>query len=109
MPLLVPPQPVPISNDPDGVTRVGGTRITLDTVVAAFQDGLTAEEIVSQYPSLKLADVYLVIGYFLCHQEEVDAYLRARQQSASEIRRENERRFDPAGVRDRLLARRSQG
>jgi uncharacterized protein (DUF433 family) len=101
-------EPLPLMTDADGVVRVGRTRVTLDTVVAAFQDGATAEEIVQQYPSLQLADVYAVIGYYLRKQTEVDAYLRQRQQQADEIRRQNEARFDPTGVRDRLLARRSQ-
>lgn len=97
---------VPVLTDADGVIRVGGTRVTLDTVVAAFEMGATAEEIAQQYPSVALADVYAVIAYFLRHRAEVDAYLLARQQQAAEVRRENERRFDPSGVRERLLARR---
>jgi uncharacterized protein (DUF433 family) len=97
---------IPVQTDADGVVRVGGTRVTLDTVVAAFEMGATAEEIAQQYPSLVLADVYAVIAYFLRHRSEVDAYLMARQQHAAEVRKANERRFDPSGVRDRLLARR---
>jgi len=108
MSLAIITEPLPLMTDADGVVRVGQTRVTLDTVVAAFQDGATAEEIVQQYPSLQLADVYVVIGYYLRKQAEVDAYLRQRQQQADEIRRQNEARFDPAGVRDRLLARRSR-
>src|SRR5262245_17489609 len=100
--------PVPLKVTVDGVLRVGGTRVTLDTVVEAFRDGATAEEIVQQYPSLQLEDVYSVIGYYLRHRREVDAYLHDRQQKAENVRRENESRFDPVGVRARLLARRSQ-
>jgi hypothetical protein len=70
---------------------------------------MTPEGIVEQYPSLRLADIYSVIGYVLSHPEEVDRYLRDRQHLAEAVRRENEARFDPAGVRDRLLARRPQG
>jgi uncharacterized protein (DUF433 family) len=109
MSLLVAAQAVPLVTDADGVVRVGGTRVTLDTVVVAFREGLTAEEIANQYPSLNLADVYVVIGYFLSHQGEVDAYLDKRQTQSAATRRENETRFDPAGIRDRLLARRRQG
>src|SRR5579872_3922851 len=109
MSLMVETQRTPLVTDRDGVVRVGGTRVPLDTIVAAFREGLTVEEIVPQYPSLPLAEVYLVIGYFLNHQREVDAYLNARQQQAAEIRRENQTRFDPAGIRDRLLACRRQG
>ena len=43
---------IPLTVDAHGVLRVGNTRVTLDTVLAAFADGATAEEIVQQYPSL---------------------------------------------------------
>jgi uncharacterized protein (DUF433 family) len=97
---------VPIRTDADGVIRVGGTRVTLDTLVAAFDAGATAEEIVQQYPSIALADAYSVIAYYLRHQPEIEEYLAKRQRHAAQVREENGRRFDPAGVRDRLMARR---
>jgi hypothetical protein len=53
-----------------------------------------------------LADIYSVIAYYLRHQSEVRAYLAQRQRQAAQVREENERRFDPTGVRDRLLGRR---
>lgn len=97
---------VPIHTDADGVIRVGGTRVTLDTVVAAFDAGATAEEFVQQYPSVALADVYSVIGYYLRHPSEVRAYVTQRQHQSAEVRQQNEQRFDPSGIRERLLARR---
>jgi uncharacterized protein (DUF433 family) len=97
---------VPIQTDSDGVIRVSGTRVTLDTLVAAFESGATAEEIVQQYPSIDLADAYSIIGYYLHHRREVRAYLADRQRQAAKVREQNERQFDPSGVRDRLLARR---
>jgi len=99
---------VPMAYDVDGVIRVGGTRVTLDTVIAAFQEGATAEEIIQQYPVLQLADVYHVIGYYLNHTEEIHSYLLQRQTQADEIRKQNESRFDPHGIRERLLARKAQ-
>ena len=101
-------KPVPVEVDADGVARVGGTRVTLDTIVAAFQEGATAEEIVYQYPSLGLADVYAVISYYLQRRSAVDAYLVRRQQRRAEVRCWNEARSDPRGIRDRLLARRAE-
>ena len=98
---------VPLRTDQDGVIRVGGTRVTLDTVVATFKEGATAEEIVQQYPSLHLADVYFVLGYYLRQHDQVEAYLQQRQAQAELVRQQNEQRFDPAGVRERLLARRA--
>jgi uncharacterized protein (DUF433 family) len=98
---------IPLVTDANGVVRVSKTRITLDTVVTAFLEGATAEEIREQYPSLHLWDIYLVIGYYLGHQAEVDAYLRERQRLAADVQQEAEKRFNPIGVRDRLLARRN--
>jgi uncharacterized protein (DUF433 family) len=97
---------VPIHKGADGVIRVGGTRVTLDTVIGAFKAGATAEEIVQQYPSITLADVYSVIAYYLRHQADVQTYLADRQQQAAKVREENERRFDSSGIREQLLARR---
>ncbi len=108
MPIVLTADVVPLAADADGVVRVANTRVTLDTVVAAFHDGASAEEIVEQYPSLHLGEVYSVIGHYLRHQAEVDAYLETRAQPAAEVRRENERRFSPLGVRDRLIARRER-
>lgn len=107
MTLSIAAEPVPLETDADGVVRVGKTRVTLDTVIAAFEDGATAEEITHQYPSLHLADVYAVIAYYLRRRSDVEAYLKQRRQHAEKIQRQNEARFDPDGVRDRLLARRA--
>lgn len=106
MALIVGPELVPLTIGADGAVRVGTTRLTLDTVVAAFLEGATAEEISQRYPTLALADVYSVIGYFLRHQGEVEAYLREREVEAARLREEIEARFDPTGVRARLLSRR---
>ncbi len=107
MTLSVSTERIPLNTDADGVVRVGGTRVTLDTIVGAFEEGATAEEIAQQYSSLNLADVYAVIGYYLRRQTEVKEYLRQRRQQADEVRKQNEARFDPHGVRERLLARRA--
>jgi uncharacterized protein (DUF433 family) len=108
MTLTVISERVPLAVDRDGVARIGGTRVALDVVVAAFREGATAEEIAQQYTSLRLADVYSVVGYYLRHRSEVEEYLREREKRAGLVRRENEARFDPKGVRDRLMARRSE-
>ncbi len=98
---------IPIAMSSDGALRVSGTRVTLETLIAAFQDGATAEEIAHQYPSLPLGDIYEVIGYFLRHRNQVADYLARRQDASKSVQAENERRFDPEGTRRRLLARRS--
>src|SRR3990172_5129642 len=99
---------VPFRVGADGGGRVGGTRGTLDTPLSALKDGGTGEEIVSQYPTLQLADVYSVIAYYLRRPDEVEEYLRQRLNRAKAVRDLNESRFDPKGIRDRLLARRAK-
>ena len=103
---LLPAEPAPIHIDTDGVARVGGTRVRLDTVVTAFKNGSGAEEIVLKYPSLALKDVYSVIAYYLWHEQEIDAYLAQGRQAADDARSETEARFPPHGIRERLLSRR---
>jgi uncharacterized protein (DUF433 family) len=86
--------------------RVRGTRVTVDTVFAAFREGATPEEIVQQYPSIPLADVYQVIGYCLRHSSELEAYFAGRGKVSRTARELNESTWPANGIRDRLLARR---
>jgi uncharacterized protein (DUF433 family) len=106
MGLTIANEPIPLQQNQQGVVRVGGTRVTLDTVIAAFEEGATAEEIVDQYPSISLADAYAVIAYYLHHRAEVDAYLAQRRSESGAVREQNVTRFGSTGVRERLLTRR---
>ena len=106
MPEALSSETFPLETGSDGVIRVRGTRITLDTLWASFNEGATAEEIVQQYPSLSLADVYQAIGYCLRHPAALETYLAKRSESAHEIRQSNESRWRPEGIRARLLERR---
>lgn len=98
------PQPVPLREDAHGVIRVGQTRVPLETVMAAFHNGASAEEIAADYP-VALADVYAVIAYYLRHTEEVDAYLERSDEEAQRTRADAESRQDSAEFRERLLQR----
>ena len=72
-------KPVPLTSDPHGVLRVGDTRVSLDTVIFSFKQGSTPEEIVADYSTLELSDVYAVITYYLQNQAEVENYLQRRE------------------------------
>ena len=61
--------------DEQGVLRVGDSRVMLDSVVAGWQQGHSAETIQQQFPALSLADVYGAITYYLRHRTDVDQYL----------------------------------
>ena len=106
MTLAVEAETLPLTADSNGVLRVGGTRVTLDSVVSAFNAGSTPEEIVRRYDSLRLEDAYLVLGYYLRHRAEVDAYLVAREQRGEAMRAEAEAQLPWSDVRERPLARR---
>jgi uncharacterized protein (DUF433 family) len=99
---------IPMALGADGVIRIGGTRVTLDTLIAAFREGATPEEIAHQYPSVALGDIYEVIGYALRHPETVETYLTQRAAVAMNVRTENERRNSVDGIRERLISRRQK-
>lgn len=105
MALLTTTEPVPLQEDAEGVIRVGGTRVTLDTVLTAYMKGSTPEQIAQDYSALDTADIYAAIAYYLRHRDEVEEYLRRRQQQADAVREEFKRRFPSEGLRERLESR----
>ena len=108
MSLLLEAGPMPLETTADGAVWVGATRVPLDTVVTVFNQGATPEEIVQRYPTLVLADIYAVIGFYLQQREAVDGYLQQRRDEATRVRAQNESRTDRQGIRERLLARRTE-
>lgn len=97
----------PLETDAAGILRVGGTRVPFDAVIAAWDDGASAEEIAALYPVLDLADVYDTIAYYLHHRSSMDAYLTEQAQARAKVRTDAAERFDTSGLRERLLARRA--
>jgi hypothetical protein len=79
--------------------------VALDRIVIAFKSGATPEGIAQQFPSVALPDVYLIIAHYLTHTAEIDAYLSRRQAEAAKLQCMIETRFNPVGIRARLLAR----
>ncbi len=101
-------EPLPLLTDLGGTIRIGQTRVPLETVVDAFNDGGTAEEIAYRFPSLELADIYATITYYLRHRTSVDIYVGEQEAKAKDLRRRIEaRQPDRQGLRERLLARRA--
>ena len=56
---------------------VQSTRISLDSIVYRFLEGLSPESIVDCFPGLTLEQVYGAITYYLSHRGEIDTYLKA--------------------------------
>lgn len=86
---------VPLRTDQHGAIRIGTTRVLLELVIHAYYVGETPESIVDSYPTLTTADVYVVIGYYLANREEIDAYVRQRDQQAEQIIRDMEANLTP--------------
>jgi uncharacterized protein (DUF433 family) len=97
---------VPLTTGEAGVLLITGTRVPLDSVIHAFNEGATPEEIAQNFPTLDLADVYAVVSYYLQNRSEVEQYLEQRKVQQEELKRELQAQFPPHGIRERLLARR---
>lgn len=61
----------------DGGYWIAGTRVSLDSLVYRFLEGLSPETIQAEcFPTLNLEQVYGAITYYLAYRDEVDAYLK---------------------------------
>lgn len=89
-----------------GVIRVGHSRVSLDSVVEQYENGMTPEDMVLAYDTLVLADVHAVLAYYLRHRDEVRAYLTGRAEEAEALRAKIEAEH-PRVSRSEMLARRS--
>ncbi len=99
---------VPLRVDAGGAVRVGETRVSLLSVLTAFQRGDTPEQIVHSFPSLELSDVYAVVSYYLANKGDVDAWLESERAEGERIHAETEARFNQKGIRERLLKRKAE-
>lgn len=101
--------PMPLRIDETGTLRVGSSGVTYDVLLADYFRGMTPEEIVRELDTLEIADVYGAIAYYWRHKNEVDAYLRQREEEADDLRRKIEA-AQPGrpNLRAELLARMAQ-
>src|SRR5438552_11912543 len=100
---------VPLFDDGQGGLRVTGTRVLLERIIHAFEDGATPEGIVQSYDTLRLEDVYAVLTWYLRNKAQVQDYLRQRAEEAAEIRRAIEaKQPDRAEWRARPMSRRAK-
>src|ERR1700730_16153871 len=66
----------------DGAYRVGATRVSLDSLVYLFREGMSAESMVDSYPALTLEQVHGALAFYLANQKEIDTYLAEGQRTA---------------------------
>lgn len=84
---------IPLRVDERGAIFIGNSRVTLDTVIARYHQGDGPEAIHSGFPTISVMDIYAVIAYYLVNRDEVDAYLKRRDETADQIRREVEANY----------------
>lgn len=106
MRLKITTDPNPLREDLGGAIRVGPTRVTLETLLHSYKRGESPEEIADSFSTLNIADIYSVIGYYLRHQSEVDAYLKQVEEEEA-LRRKVEAQPGYQEWRRRLLDRRA--
>jgi len=78
----------------EGVYRLAGTRVSLDSIVQAFWRGQTAESIAQSFSVLTLEQVYGALTFYLANKSEVDAYLE-QAETEFEAMRQAAREQDP--------------
>ncbi len=66
----------------EGAYRIADTRVSLDSLVYLFREGMSAEGMVESYPALTLEQVHGALAYYLANQKEIDAYLAEGQRAA---------------------------
>src|SRR5579859_1736153 len=88
--------PIPLREDPPGVLRVGKSRVLLELVIHAFQQGETPENIAHSYDTVDLSDVYAVVSYYLANPGPIEEYLRECDARAQAVRQ----KIDAAQPRD---------
>jgi hypothetical protein len=75
-------------------------------VIEQYENGMSPEDLVRAYDTLELADVHVVIGYYLRHRTEVHAYLERRRAEAESLREKIEASRPPIS-REKLESRRN--
>lgn len=96
---------LPLRVDLGDVIRVGQTRVTLLTLILDFQQGASPEEIVNHFSTLRLSDVYTVLGYYLDHKDKIDAFVAEELRFAEEMAHEYRAAHPELPTKEQLLAR----
>lgn len=70
----------------NGGYYIQDTRVSLDSVVYRWLEGLSPETIADCFPALSLEQVYGAVAYYLAHRAEVDDYLKASDEEFEAFR-----------------------
>ena len=76
----------------EGAYRVSGSRVSLDSIVNCFHEGLSPESIAESFPALTLEQIYGAIAFYLANRQMVDDYLREGEKLSLELQAESRQR-----------------
>lgn len=65
---------------------IGDGRVELYSVIAAWQQGYSPEEVRAGFPHLSLTEVYGAILFYLEHKDEIDLFFREVDAGAAQVR-----------------------
>ncbi|MBC7968372.1 MAG: DUF433 domain-containing protein [Fuerstia sp.] len=76
-----------VEQTPEGVWKVYGSRVSLDSVLAAYLSGLSPEGIQEAFPSLSLEAIHGCLAFYLRNRSDLDAYLQRERDNFEAQRR----------------------
>lgn len=98
-------QDTPLILGDDGTIRISGSRVSLEIIVRQFKQGATAEQLLEDFPSLTLRDIYGTIYYYLDNTEAVEDYMRQQEKTIAQIQAFLASHIDSATLRVRIRDR----
>lgn len=99
--------PTAVRVDEGGGLKVANSRVSLDSVVYAFNRGEDAAEIQRNFDTLTLAEVHAAISYYLHYKAKVDKYLEEQDALFERLRAESNARPEVRQMRDKIYARKN--
>lgn len=75
-----------VEETPEGHWQVAGSGVSLESVAYAYRDGLSAEAIAVEFPTLSLEQVHGAIAFYLHHLADVDKYLADQRLSWADLK-----------------------
>jgi uncharacterized protein (DUF433 family) len=94
-----------IEVDERGVAKIVGTRTKVRQIVMDTRNGLSPEDIRTQYPHLRLAQIYAALAYYHDHKAELDAEIEVGERFADEMRAKHPNQFTRAELEARWRER----
>ena len=79
-----------------GRPRIDGTRVSVNTIAIWYKKGYNAEEIADQLEHLTLAQIYAALTYYHANQAEIEADLRAEDETYERLMKEHYKRRESA-------------